>query len=479
MDKPFIKLFHTPNNGYFLDVNKNELVRVSGSSYEFLSSIMSGKNGSEDTIPQELIELKSCGYLTTESNVKEVRHPYSAFAKDFLERKVNKITLQVTQSCNMRCRYCIYDETANPRQRKHSNKRMSWDIAKCAIDFLWDHSVDSPKVNVGFYGGEPLLEFSMIKKVVEYSEKRFYGKPLSFSITTNGTMLDDEKVRYMQRHNIGLLVSLDGPKEINDRNRVFKDGRGTYDIVMENIERLRVVSPDYASKLQISMVIDPENDFDCINSIFLNDAEMKSLSLISSTIDYDYDDKKDTVSSDYVWKSEYQRFLGILSYYGRISRDSVSPIVTNALTEAINNYSSMKDSYMLNPVDAPSGPCIPGQMRLFVNALGKLYPCERVSETSSAMCIGSLFDGFDLLNVDKLLNVGRMTGDHCRKCWCFRHCVLCAKKAVNDSGILSAERKLTYCKSVMENVIKKIKLHLLLMEVPVYYGQQARGTARK
>ncbi|MEL7658260.1 MAG: radical SAM protein, partial [Bacillota bacterium] len=107
---------------------------------------------------------------------------------------------------------------------------------------------------------------------MKYAEERFFGKEVSFNITTNGTLLTSEMVQFFQDHEVNLMISLDGPKEINDKNRVFANGRGTFDAVMKQIEMIKQVAPDYAKRLAISMVMDPENDFDCINNIFLEGA---------------------------------------------------------------------------------------------------------------------------------------------------------------------------------------------------------------
>ncbi|MFZ3070522.1 MAG: radical SAM protein [Anaerolineaceae bacterium] len=135
---------------------------------------------------------------------------------------------------------------------------MTWKVAKRALDFLWEHSIDSGEVNVGFYGGEPLLEFPLIQKVVGYSKYLFWGKQLTFSITTNGTLLNPEIILFFQEHNFSLGISLDGPKEINDRNRVFANGKGTFDSVLHNINLLsvnRVKPPAFRQAVLTPVVI--------------------------------------------------------------------------------------------------------------------------------------------------------------------------------------------------------------------------------
>ena len=475
METPFIQVFRTPNSCYFLDVNKNELVPVSRASFHYLCALLSGKDDVEEPVPQELHELRAQGYLASESAVKEVRHPYTKFIGTFLDRKLAKITLQLTQNCNFRCKYCIYSEEHNVRQRSHSTEHMSWEVAKKAVDFLWSHSVDSKSVNVGFYGGEPLLEFPLIRRVVEYCEERFYGKDLTFTITTNGTLLSDEIIHYFEAHDISLMISLDGPKEINDKNRVYADGRGTYDVVMERIARLKVIAPEYAKRLQISMVMDPENDFDCINAIYLEGDTLDRMGIMPSIVDRDYDGDEVAFSEEYTWKYEYQRFLAVLAHWGRFPEEKVSPIAQYSLAAALDDDRLIGTSTGLRSIDSPSGPCVPGQMRLLVDVNGRLFPCERVSESSLAMCIGTLDKGVDVEKASHLLNVGRLTEAACKQCWCFRYCTICAKRADDGSNGLSADAKISFCDETRAGAYGKLKQYLFFKEVPMFYAVQVRS----
>ena len=182
MKSPFIQLFKTPRSQYVFDVNMNEILQISAESFSFLKRCMSGEADMTSSEITEIQELCLAGYLKTESVVQKIQHPYTPYLKCFLEQKLSKITLQVTQGCNLRCKYCIYSENINRHQRSHSNKRMSWETAKKALDFLLEHSVDSKEINIGFYGGEPLLEFSLIKRIVAYVKEIFDGKNLHLEL---------------------------------------------------------------------------------------------------------------------------------------------------------------------------------------------------------------------------------------------------------------------------------------------------------
>lgn len=442
-------------------------------SFQYMDRLMNGGELPQD-MPEELLRIKSAGHLTEESNVKHVAHAATEFVPDYLERRILKLTLQVTQNCNFRCRYCVYSEERNEMQRSHSPKNMDWEMAKRAIDFLWEHSADSDDVNIGFYGGEPLLQMGLIRQAVEYAERLFEGKNLGFSMTTNATLLTEELVRYLDEHGVSLMISLDGPKAINDQNRVFRDGSGTYDTVMEKIAMIRRIAPEYAKNLQISMVMDPENDFDCINAIYIDEKDFDELFVSATIVDEEYDGKMPDVSEDYAWKYRYQRFLAILSDIGRVDRKNVSPIVYVAVRADIGHRFDIDIYPGLMETDAPGGPCNPGQLRLFCNADGKLFPCERVSETSALTCIGTLEGGIDIEAAKRFLNVGTVTEEQCRKCWCFRYCTTCGKKADAGTDKMEAEKKLQYCSDVRARTYDKMMLYLLFKELPFYYEDGGR-----
>jgi len=454
------------------DVNKDRLITISEESYCFLSKVLDGSFGADSAdysadMPDELARLREAGYLSAESSVREIRHYYSDYLGQLLSRKLSKITLQLTQDCNLRCTYCVYTENEDSLQRTHSRKKMTWETVEKSIDFLWSRSVDSQFINVGFYGGEPLLEFSLIKRTIAHCNEKFRGKNTTYNITTNGTLLTDEMIRYFIEHNVSVMISLDGPKEINDRNRVFVDGSGTFDAVMERIRRIKQTFPALAEKLHISVVLDTENDYDCVNEFYVS---LDDLDFSVSYIDNDHKSAESySYSEDYIAKSVYHRFLSLLAQFGRVPKSEFSVSANASIERVVSEHRLVGRGASLHAVDSPSGPCIPGQLRLFVTADGNFIPCERVNETSPAMNIGNLDDGFYLENALRILNFGKISEGECVKCWCFRYCELCAKKADVKERDLSAERKLLSCSGVRSNVYEKFRSYLLFKEIPTFY----------
>ena len=463
---PFVQLFGTPNANYIYDVSQSRLLNVQKETYRYVENLLRGDVDTQ--VPLEVEELRAQGYLKAESPVKEIKHPYTDVVSTLLERKLNLMTLQLTQQCNFRCKYCVYSENLNARQRSHSDATMSLEVAKRAIDFLWEHSVDSEGVAIGLYGGEPLLQFPLVRSIVEYSKKRFFGKNLTFSMTTNGSLLSDEIVSFLEENDVSLLISMDGPKEINDRNRVFRNGTGTFDVVARNLQSMKSKFPEYWSKVRISMVIDTNNDLDEVGKI-ISELGIEPSKLKPSLIDCEYDNLPTTMTNEYYCKQEYHRFLSYLAHWNRYPTGKVSPILQSRVETTIENRDQIFQKAPLREYDSPSGPCVPGQLRLLVDVNGNFYPCERVSETSDVAHIGSLDNGFDLDKVQRFLNASRVTRDVCINCWCFRFCNQCGKRADSGGSELDAQSKLKYCAATRRAALFEIENYLLTSEIPMYY----------
>ena len=463
MNKPLIKLLETPINKYIYDVNKNELIAVSDESYAAVQALL---DGDIETLPPgnaELTYLQSQGYLSNR-RVQTIHHPATGDLPYLLDRKLEKVTLQLTQQCNFRCSYCIYSDLNNEAQRSHSGDGMSFETAKRAVDFLWEHSVDTEKPNIGFYGGEPLLRFELIKQIVAYADERFEGRGHTYSITTNGSLLTDDIGDYLAARDILLMISLDGPKEIHDVSRRFAaDGRGSFDTVRENIERLRARHPAYAAGISISMVMNPQHDYACISRVAVDYDAFRDMNLSPSLIDDTYSNEGTLYTEAFAQKQQYAYFLSYAARLALAEDVPDAPLTKQGIQQTESKLHRMSPRKMLPDATSPGGPCVPGQLKLFVTVHGEFYPCERVNESSAVMNIGNLDDGFHLERARNLLNIGALTADKCRDCWAFTECNLCAKQADNSCE-LSGALKETFCEGVLFNVEAELRNILLLRE---------------
>lgn len=442
-------VFHTFRAGgkkYMFDANANVFISLSEALYADLEGYK--KSGYEDVTPA-IQKLKEKGYLKDRVDFEMV-HPMDSTLEYSLERCIGTVALQVTQGCNLRCKYCAY--SGNYDNRVHSSKRMSRETAFKAIDFLFAHSVDRDRVSLGFYGGEPLFELNLIKECVEYAKKKSDGKELMFNMTTNATLITDDILEFLYANEFSLTISLDGDRQAHDKNRVFAaNGNGTFNAVIRTLEKIQTYHPDYMEKVHINAVIDPTTNFDCTSQFFADYETVKDFYVQANLISEYY--RKDEVkgNEEYREKFSYEIFKLYLQKLGRLDEGSVSKIVSHGFKSLKDIHENAKISSSAIKRDHHSGPCVPGIQRLFVDVDGNLYPCERVSEASKAVRMGHIDTGFDVEKARTLLNIGKLTEKECKQCWAFRFCSSCAVQA-DDLEKLSAEKKLQNCAMIRAHI---------------------------
>ncbi len=458
----FIHLFKTPGGYYLYDVNKNVILSLSEEQYKILDY-----RNSEDTgtctrefsakAMESINHLRDLGFLS-EKRPKEMYHPLNDTILSHLDNKVNMLTLQITKQCNLRCKYCVY--SGNYENRVHSNEKMTLDTARKGIDFYIEHSKDNENSFLAFYGGEPLLEFEFIKNCIEYFEEKAEGKNIHLNLTTNATLLTEGMIDYFHKHNVYLLISLDGSSEVHNRNRVYRDGyKGTFEKVMENLEMIKTKFPDYLStNIAFNAVLDPQNDFSCINNFFTDFELAKEAMIMASEITDLY--RKDTVkiSENYISEIEYEIFKIFLSKLGYLDEKYISKLLLRQYDERKTRYRLLQMRQELPDKIHHGGPCVPGAQRLFIDVDGNFYPCERVSEASPQIKVGSINDGFDVDKIRTLLNIGKISENKCINCWALTFCSLCAAAADGNDG-LSTEKKVSRCSDVIysaDSILKDI-----------------------
>ncbi len=187
--------------------------------------------GEEYTLAFEEIEiLREAGFFQYEGAPSEPE------AEQYFESLWNhaprRIQLFVAQSCNLACKYCYAEEQGSNAR----GKLMTFDVAKQAVDYLVEKSRNRPHLSIQFFGGEALLNFRLIKQVVEYCKglEKTTDKKFFYQISTNGVLLTPEARKFLVEHQFASLVSIDGDKEGHDRNRVMRGGAGSYDRVVDN-----------------------------------------------------------------------------------------------------------------------------------------------------------------------------------------------------------------------------------------------------
>lgn len=457
--KPFVKLFHTVDCFYCFDVNTNSIIRISENTYRDIEKLLAGAKVQSPDIDK----LWERGYLRANDENIEIKHPALDMVQKYMEGNVRQLIMQVTQNCNLRCKYCVY--SGSYINRTHTNKRMNFETAKKAVDFYFQHNTNKDAGVVSFYGGEPLLEMELIKKVVDYCLKLFKGKQIRFNMTTNGTLLTDEIVDYLYKYNFSLTISLDGPQNVHDQSRVFADNHtGTFQKIMENLKRIERTCPDFIKNISFNAVLDTTNDFKCSSNFFTYDF-MKDAVVTVTTLNENGNKQAIKYSEAFDINYRYELFKCYLGYIGRLDKDQVSKIVeqqVNSLKTEV--HERIKAPYKRKTACHPTGPCIAGAVRFFVTVDGVFYPCERVNEKCDAYVIGNLNDGFDIDKIKKLLNIGELTSEACKNCWAIEYCDSCAS-GIDEGDKLCPEKKLARCTEIKSGCELKFIEYCTLREM--------------
>lgn len=449
MDRVY-KCFKVNENYYMYDREQNDIVNISKKEYDLLKEI-----NSEEIFEKYQALFKPYlekGFLK-KTALTQIEHPYTHRIQELTTNRLTQLVLQVTQDCNLRCSYCFYGE-GNYMNRTHNHKRMSFEQAKEGIDYLLSHSKALETVYLSFYGGEPLLCIDLIKQCIAYINTRVEGKQIYYNLTTNGTLLTDEIIQFLMKHNISIMISLDGNKEIHDMNRKYASGKGSFETIMENIKYIREEYPEYVEKISFNTVLAPKNDLQCVTNFFDTD-EIIGDSLVSTGVVSDVYTNNDysNYSEKFSITNSYGLFKRYLAETGRLDKQYTSQLYKGRIISLQRLYKQLYSQNGGYKVGHPGGPCLPGVRRIFVNVDGTMYPCERVSEKSKVMTIGNLKEGIDLEKVKALINVGQLTQEECLKCWAFHYCTTCGAYA-DDIDVFSKERKLRHCEYVKNNVLE-------------------------
>lgn len=186
---------------------------------------------------------------------------------------------------------------------------------------------------------------------------------------------------------------------------------------------------------------------------------------MASDIASSYKKSESLINDSFIKMYNYEVFKLFLYKFDRLKKNDVSKLVIESFDQIQENvHNRLRISFYDVKKDHHSGPCVPGVQRLFVNADGALYPCERVSEASSVMRIGHIDTGFELDNIRNILNIGTITEKECKECWAFRYCTSCAM-AADDISEFSAAKKLSICNKVKENTESLFKDYCVLREL--------------
>ena len=451
----FTHIFETSLGKYLYDVNTHSILEISNKFYNYSKS---NKEYTQDTeILSTISSLRQFGFLKNK-HVENSRHPETPFIKYYLRNHMDTLSLQVTQNCNLRCDYCVY--SGKYTTRTHNIIKMDEKTAKKGIDLLIKNSKDCGTLFLGFYGGEPLLEYSLIKDCMDYIIKNSNGKEIYFSLTTNGTLLTAKIVDELVKYNIHIMVSLDGPKEVHDESRRFAfSNEGTFDTIIKNLEYVKNKYPSfYKQHISYNIVLHNSGFNDVDN--FTRTAPLLSSSIFLVNFITESYSKKENTKIKYCEETkiqyEYERFLLYAHKIGFLRNYTPSRLVLSEFYKLVETIRNLGNRRELPSTSHRNGACIPGVQKLFLTAKGEFFPCERVNECSKVTKIGDVDSGLDLNKIIELTNLERYTSEKCRNCWAYSFCGICLSGIEDevDINLLKLERRCISTLMQTESILK-------------------------
>ena len=396
-----VHCFSFDNDYYLYDVASGSLHKCDALTCQVINKMQglpydfAGVDSSvTDEIEKEINELKEQGLLMQEDN--KVAPPKSEFVK--------ALCLHICHDCNLRCKYCF----AGTGDYKGNREFMSEEVALKAVDFLIENSGNRKILEMDFFGGEPLLNFDVVKKTVEYANEKasVLGKKFLFTMTTNGVLLKGEIADWLNENMENVVLSLDGRKEIHDDVRKTINGKGSFEVIIENFKNFIAKRGDKSYYIRGTFT-NKNLDF-AKDVLFMADSGFKEISLEPVVLEKGHE----LAISD-------EMIPEIKEEYKRLAR------------EYIKRRKEGKGFHFFHfTIDLEGGPCLSkrvnacgaGNEYFSVTPVGDIYPCHQFADKPE-FYMGNVFEG--KINEEiraKFKNSSLFTREGCEDCFARYHC---------------------------------------------------------
>ncbi len=361
---------------------------------------------------EDIKALEESGKLFSEDKYEKLAYSYKNESN-----VIKALCLHVAHTCNLNCSYCFAS------QGKYQGHRalMSFEVGKQAFDFLIANSGTRRNLEVDFFGGEPLMNWDVVKRLVEYarSVEKDHNKNFRFTLTTNGVLVDDEVIEFCNREMANVVLSLDGRPHINDHFRVDHEGRGSYDMIVPKFKKFVEArgGKDYYMRGTFT-----HNNVDFTNDIF-HMADLGFTELSMEPVVCPPDDPYALTEED---------LPKLFEQYEILAKEMIKR------KKAGNGFTFYH--YML---DLKNGPCIykritgcgSGTEYMAVTPWGDLYPCHQFVGDQKFL-LGNIWDGVKNKECqDTFRSCNAYAREECRDCWAKMYCSGgCAANSYHATG---------------------------------------------
>ena len=468
-----VHVFKEQDDWYVYDVNSNEVYRISEIAARVLQCTAKDRDG--------LVAELSKSYTSEEieaalKEIDETREKHGILKEwelewgekcpicsdpENYENKMLQLVIETTSDCNLRCVYCPFTY----QEGEDARRSISSESLTKAVNYFLDHSGKGKIRAISFYGGEPLLCLENIKRVLNVIEERGLRDSLELIIDTNATLIDDEIIDLIFDNNIRVQISLDGPRDIHDANRVFASGKGTHSTVIKNIKRLVEKLPDFANRVNFEVTIAPPYDIPAIDDYFQSmygDLGIEGTPILMANF----------AGIGHVW-SLYEEKYGDCT---ALQLDAFSKAVEHYVTYCTEGrhdelgpvYKALFDRSLAMiygrcnlPIPREMGLnacCAPGVRKLYVRANGDYLPCERMMYDYA---IGDADTGISHELVDNIYrDLGESVRDRCMSCWAIRLCNLCFTHLYEKPDGSGVHVPMRICNYIRDSKEKELKLFM-------------------
>ncbi|MBQ7828544.1 MAG: thioether cross-link-forming SCIFF peptide maturase [Clostridia bacterium] len=362
------------------------------------------------------------------AQIEELRDAGELFAPDTYEPMagdlkaktagvVKALCLHIAHTCNLNCEYCF----ASQGKYKGERAVMSFEVGKRALDFLIENSGSRHNLEVDFFGGEPLMNFDVVKQLVAYarSVEKEHGKNFRFTLTTNGLLIDDDVIDFANRECSNVVLSLDGRREIHDRYRVDYNGKGSWDRIVPKFQKLvesRGGKDYYMRGTFTHQNPDFLEDIKVMLDLGFNELSMEPVVCAPG------DPSELTADDMKIVMKQYEELAALMLERGRAGKP-------------FTFYHYM--------IDLEGGPCIykrisgcgSGTEYMAVTPWGDLYPCHQFVGDDKFK-LGDIYNGVTNTEAQQCFaNCNVYARPECRDCWARLYCSGgCAANAYHSTG---------------------------------------------
>ena len=404
------------SNGFniVLDINSGCIHLVDEVTYEALPYLEEGldaeaiaeklgnkyKKEDIETSVKECNKLKEDGMLFTKDVYENAIEEFS----NNRQTVVKALCLHIAHDCNLACRYCFAEEGEYHGRRA----LMSYEVGKKALDFLIANSGSRRNLEVDFFGGEPLMNWQVVKDLVKYGreQEKIHNKNFRFTLTTNGVLLNDEVMEFCNKEMANVVLSVDGRKEVHDYMRPFRKGAGSYDLIMPKFQKF--AESRNQDKYYVRGTFTHHNLDFSKDVLHLADLGFKQIS-VEPVVAAD--------TEEYAIREE--DIPQIIEEYDALAKEMIK---REKEGRGFNFFHFM--------IDLTGGPCVAkrlsgcgsGTEYLAVTPWGDLYPCHQFVGEDKFL-LGNVFDGIKRTDIcDEFRSCNVYTKKKCKECFARFYC---------------------------------------------------------